>query len=108
MYEQKGFGQIICLLCAAVLMICSFAKTVSTRVFYMDEGINYENGMPEEIFYHPKKAGTKAFVEKLKSFTVKIDSDSYDYPETVRTISKLRQKLSKRDFNKIADCTFCV
>lgn len=79
MYEQKRFGQIICLLCAAVLMICSFAKTVSTRVFYMDEGIIYEDGTPEEIFL------------------------SILITETV-----LRQKLSKRDFNKIADCTFCV
>ena len=48
---KKRFGQIICLLCAAVLMICSFDKTVSTRVFYMDEGIIYEDGTPEEIFF---------------------------------------------------------
>ncbi len=69
-----------------------FAKSVSTRVFYMDEGIIYEDGTPEEIFDHPKKAGTKAFVEKLKNLTVTIDSDSYDYPETIRIISNFCDK----------------
>ena len=32
----------------------NFARDVSTRVVYMDEGIIYEIGTPEEIFEHPK------------------------------------------------------
>ena len=31
----------------------SFARDVSTRVVYMDDGIIYEIGTPEEIFEHP-------------------------------------------------------
>ena len=33
-----------------------FAREVSNRVFYMDEGIIYEEGTPEQIFEHPEKA----------------------------------------------------
>ena len=31
-----------------------FARSVSTRVFYMDEGVIYEQGSPEEIFENPR------------------------------------------------------
>ena len=31
-----------------------FARDVSTRVFYMDEGVIYEEGTPEQVFDHPQ------------------------------------------------------
>lgn len=43
-----------------------FAKDVSTRIFYMDEGIIYDEGTPQEIFEHPTRAKTRAFVKRLK------------------------------------------
>src|SRR5699024_3732783 len=30
-----------------------FARDVSTRIFYMDQGVIYEDGTPEQIFDHP-------------------------------------------------------
>src|SRR5205814_1772214 len=39
-----------------------FARDVSSRVFYMDEGLIYEEGTPEQIFERPQKAKTKAFI----------------------------------------------
>ena len=42
-----------------------FARDVSTRVFYMDQGVVYENGSPTEIFNHPKKPRTVEFVGKV-------------------------------------------
>ena len=42
-----------------------FAKEVSTRVFFMDEGIIAEQGTPEEIFDHPKGERLKSFLSKV-------------------------------------------
>jgi polar amino acid transport system ATP-binding protein len=36
-----------------------FARDVSSRVFYMDEGRIYEEGSPEEIFHSPKRETTR-------------------------------------------------
>lgn len=43
----------------------SFARDVSSRVFYMDEGVIYEDGTPEQIFKHPKRPKTKAFIKQI-------------------------------------------
>jgi polar amino acid transport system ATP-binding protein len=55
-----------------------FARTVSNRVFYMDEGIIYEEGSPEEIFDHPQKEKTRAFIHRIRSMHFGITSKDYD------------------------------
>ena len=55
-----------------------FAQDVSTRVFYMDEGIIFEDGTPEEIFKHPKKDKTRAFIHKIRTFVSEIRSRTFD------------------------------
>ena len=55
-----------------------FARDVSNRVFYMDEGIIYEEGSPEQIFENPLKDKTKAFIHRIRSFVWKINSADYD------------------------------
>lgn len=42
-----------------------FAKQVSDRVFFMDQGQIMEVGSPSEIFDHPKTERTKAFLSKI-------------------------------------------
>ncbi|MDO4280335.1 MAG: amino acid ABC transporter ATP-binding protein [Peptococcaceae bacterium] len=42
-----------------------FAREVSDRVFFMDQGIIMEQGTPEDIFNHPKEARTKDFLAKV-------------------------------------------
>ena len=42
-----------------------FARDVSTRVFYMDEGVIYEDGTPADIFNAPKKPKTVDFVGQV-------------------------------------------
>ena len=42
-----------------------FARDVSTRVFYMDEGVVYENGTPDEIFSRPQKPKTVEFIGQV-------------------------------------------
>ena len=56
-----------------------FAKDVSTRVFYMDEGMIYEDGTPQEIFEYPKKDKTRAFVKRLKVLSIPVESMDYDF-----------------------------
>jgi polar amino acid transport system ATP-binding protein len=55
-----------------------FARDVSNRVFYMDEGIIYEEGDPKEIFANPQKEKTKAFINRIRSFVYHIESPDYD------------------------------
>lgn len=55
-----------------------FARDISTRVFYMDEGIVYEEGTPEQIFNHPEKEKTKAFINRIRSFSYHIGNARFD------------------------------
>ncbi len=42
-----------------------FANDVSDRILYMDEGVIYEEGTPEQIFGSPQKDKTKSFISRL-------------------------------------------
>ena len=57
----------------------NFARAISSRVFYMDEGGIYEEGTPEEIFDHPRRENTRRFIKKLRVFEAVIDSRDYDF-----------------------------
>ena len=56
----------------------AFARDVSSRVFYMDEGLIYEAGTPEQIFGNPQKEKTKTFVNRIRSYRYRIGSPDYD------------------------------
>jgi polar amino acid transport system ATP-binding protein len=55
-----------------------FARNISSRVLYMDEGTIYEEGTPEEIFEHPAKPKTKAFIHRIRSLDIPVISKNYD------------------------------
>jgi len=55
-----------------------FARDVSTRVLYMDEGIIFEEGPPRQIFENPQKEKTRIFVHKIRTFTYEIRSRDFD------------------------------
>jgi polar amino acid transport system ATP-binding protein len=55
-----------------------FARDVSTRIFYMDQGILYEEGTPEQIFDHPQKERTRVFINRIRDFHYLIRSSRYD------------------------------
>lgn len=44
-----------------------FAKDVSDKVYFMDEGYIVESGDPKEIFIHPKNERTKRFLSRYLS-----------------------------------------
>ena len=74
-----------------------FARAISNRVFYIDEGGIYEEGTPDEIFNDPKKELTRRFIRKLKIFEAVIDSRDYDF---ISFDSELENYLLKNDVNQ--------
>jgi len=63
---------------AVVTHEMEFARDVSNRVFYMDEGLIYEEGTPEEIFGNPKKEKTRSFVNRIRTYSYRITSPDFD------------------------------
>jgi polar amino acid transport system ATP-binding protein len=69
---QKGMTM------AIVTHEMDFARDVSNRVFYMDEGVIYEEGTPQQIFDYPQKPRTITFVNRLRSYERRIMSPDFD------------------------------
>ncbi len=69
-----------------------FAKDVSTRIFYMDEGVIYEDGTPDEVFEHPKKPNTITFVKRLRTFSETITSKDFDFIQLNTAIEQFGRK----------------
>ena len=44
----------------------SFAREVGNRVVFMKDGVIWEDGTPDEIFNHPKKAETVDFLSRFR------------------------------------------
>lgn len=51
--------------CIIVTHEMGFAREVSSRVFFMDEGIIAEQGSPAELFDHPQNPRTQAFLSRV-------------------------------------------
>ena len=45
----------------------AFARDVSTRVVYMNQGVICEEGTPEEVFGNPQKQETKDFLSRFRN-----------------------------------------
>ena len=56
----------------------NFARDVSDRIFYVDEGIIYEEGKPADIFKNPAKEKTRRFIGHLKVLGIDIKGAIFD------------------------------
>lgn len=65
----------------------NFAKEVANRVFYLDQGLLYEEGTPDQIFNNPQKDRTRQFIQKLKVANVHVDLDALDLPSVMAVIN---------------------
>ncbi|MBQ9659854.1 MAG: amino acid ABC transporter ATP-binding protein [Bacteroidales bacterium] len=79
-----------------------FARDVSTRIFFMNEGIIYEDGTPEQIFEHPVHSATKAFVNRIQKLVYEIDSDDFDYLQIHSGLSRFCIKYNLSDKTDLA------
>ena len=79
-----------------------FARDVSNRVFYMDQGLIYEEGSPQQIFEVPKTQRCRAFVHRLKTFHLDISAKTFDFIAAAAQIEAFarRQLLSERQARK--------
>ncbi len=81
-----------------------FARDVSTRIFFMNEGIIYEDGPAEQIFEHPKRSATKAFVNRIQKIVYEIDNtDTFDYYQMETEIRQFWIKYNLPDKVDVAE-----
>jgi len=69
-----------------------FARDVSTRILFMNEGGIYEDGTPEQIFEHPQKEKTRIFIKRLKVFHLEFESNAFDYIGALGEIEQFGSK----------------
>ncbi len=79
-----------------------FARDVSSRIFFMNEGVIYEDGTPEQIFKHPVHSATKAFVNRIQKLVYEIDSDEFDYLQIHTGINRFCIKYNITDKQDLA------
>lgn len=80
-----------------------FAREVSSRVFYMDEGVIYEDGTPEQIFDNPQREKTKVFVNQIREFRYDINSTDFDFYEILGKVDNFcnRYNLSRNAIDMV-------
>jgi polar amino acid transport system ATP-binding protein len=80
-----------------------FARDVSSRVFYMDEGTIYESGTPAEIFTAPARERTRTFIHLIRSFHRQITSADFDLYALMADIEHFgeRQFLSRDERDNV-------
>lgn len=91
MLAKRGMTMII------VTHEMAFAREVGTRILYFDEHSIYEQGTPKEIFDHPKRPKTKAFIQKLKYFSQKIEQKDFDLMQLQGGIQRFAEKYGMGD-----------
>lgn len=55
-----------------------FARDVSSRVLYLDQGVIYEEGPPGQIFDNPRRERTRDFIGKVRSLNWRVETADYD------------------------------
>lgn len=81
----------------------NFARAISNRIFYMDEGGIYEEGTPDEIFLSPKKELTRRFIKRLKVIEFSINSRGFDFIGAAGQLDSycIRSDVSPRQKNHV-------
>ncbi len=69
-----------------------FAREVSSRVFYMDQGVIYEEGPPEALFGSPSRGRTRDFIGRVRSMSSNVNGSDYDLPALFGQIENFCEK----------------
>lgn len=80
-----------------------FSRDIANRIFYMDEGIIYEDGTPDQIFNHPKQEKTRAFVKRLRTWEYQIHTADFDLYEMNGQMGEFARKqfLTEKQLNNL-------
>ena len=68
------------------------AKKVSTRIFYMDQGVICEDGTPDQIFHHPQNERTRCFINGLDWIKKNFHKNEFDYLGLISEIHAFAMK----------------
>ena len=71
-----------------------FARNVSSRIFFMYDGIIYEDGTPDQIFGNPQKPITQAFINRIRTLELTAKSRDFDLYRMNADIEQFCQKYS--------------
>ena len=63
-----------------------FAREISNRVFYMDDGGIYMDGTPEEVFEHPEDEKIRKFLHLNSKLQITIDNEHTDFLNNINDI----------------------
>lgn len=74
-----------------------FAHDVSTRIFYMDKGIIYEDGTPQQIFENPQNTFTKVFIRRIRAYDFQIEDKDYDSVSMMAGLQTFCQRYGLKD-----------
>ena len=75
----------------------SFARDVSSRVWFLCEGEIYEEGSPEEIFDHPRREKTRDFISESRKLTLDIHVSDFSMEAVM---SRMRSFLVRSNANE--------
>ncbi len=86
------------------------AKSVSSRILYLDQGVVYEEGTPDEIFNNPKKDLTRRFIYGQDMVIKEFYKNTLDYLGFISEINKfaLRHAFTMQFFLQIKNVVECV
>ncbi len=56
-----------------------FVKSICNRICFINKGVVFEEGTPEEIFENPKQDETRRFIKALRVLDINIESKSFDF-----------------------------
>ena len=83
-----------------------FAKEICNRVLFLENGMVYDDGTPEEIFDNPTKPNTRKFIKRLKVYETVIDSKEYDYATNMTDLARYcyKNQISHKNMHRIQSC----
>ena len=64
-----------------------FARDVSTRIFFMNDGYIHEDGTPQQIFESPRRSATKEFTQRIRRVVFEV-GDDFDLPGMFTTMTR--------------------
>jgi len=69
-----------------------FAREISDRIFYMQDGVIFEEGTPQQIFENPVHSSTKAFVRQIRRAVFEVGSPDFDFQGMYSSLAQFCHK----------------
>lgn len=80
-----------------------FARDVSSRILFVDDGVIYDDNKPSVIFENPQKEKTKKFIYRIRSWNYEVKAFGFDFYEMIGSLENfaMRQFLNANQIFKL-------